>query len=390
MVKKLFKLTLTALLLTPLMTLAQPIIPSSPELAAKSWILLDAETGEVLAEHAADELLEPASLTKMMTVYIVSEEIESGRMSEDEEVNISVNAWQKGGTTSGGSTMFLSPDTQVEVIDLLRGVIIQSGNDASIALAEHVAGSEESFAEVMNTQALRLGMTHTHFENSTGWPAEGHLTTARDMAILARAVVRDHPDHYSLYAEREFEYAGINQPNRNELLWRDASVDGIKTGHTESAGYCLVASAERDGMRLISVVLGTDSMQARAVESQKLLTWGFRYYNTQQFYSAGDQMTEQQVWKGQSEVLSIGVGEDVFLTIPRGDSQALEAEIAVEPILQAPISLGQEVGRMKIIYRGETLRELPLVAQQEVEPAGFFGRLWDGLVLFVMQLFGRI
>lgn len=390
MVKKLFKLTLTALLLTPLMTLAQPIIPSSPELAAKSWILLDAETGEVLAEHAADELLEPASLTKMMTVYIVSEEIESGRMSEDEEVNISVNAWQKGGTTSGGSTMFLSPDTQVEVIDLLRGVIIQSGNDASIALAEHVAGSEESFAEVMNTQALRLGMTHTHFENSTGWPAEGHLTTARDMAILARAVVRDHPDHYSLYAEREFEYAGINQPNRNELLWRDASVDGIKTGHTESAGYCLVASAERDGMRLISVVLGTDSMQARAVESQKLLTWGFRYYNTQQFYSAGDQMTEQQVWKGQSEVLSIGVGEDVFLTIPRGDSQALEAEIAVEPILQAPISLGQEVGRMKIIYRGETLRELPLVAEQEVEPAGFFGRLWDGLVLFVMQLFGRI
>lgn len=390
MVNKFLKLILATVLVLPLVTTAQPIIPSSPELAAKSWILIDAQTGEVLAENAADEILEPASLTKMMTVYIVSEEIESGRLSEDEEVNISVNAWQKGGTTSGGSTMFLSPDTRVKVIDLLRGVIIQSGNDASIALAEHIAGSEESFAEVMNTQAQRLGMTHTHFENSTGWPAEGHVTTARDMAILARAVVRDHPDHYSLYAEKEFEYAGINQPNRNELLWRDASVDGIKTGHTESAGYCLVASAERDGMRLISVVLGTDSMQARAVESQKLLTWGFRYYSTQQFYSAGDQMTEQQIWKGQSDILPIGVAEDVFLTIPRGDSQALEAEIAVEPILEAPIALGQEVGRMKITYRGETLRELPLVAQQEVEASGFFGRLWDGLVLFVMKLFGRI
>jgi D-alanyl-D-alanine carboxypeptidase (penicillin-binding protein 5/6) len=390
MLNKFRTLVFAAALTLPLLVAAQPIIPSSPQLAAKSWILIDAQTGEVLAEKAADEVLEPASLTKMMTIYIVSEEIEAGRMSEDEEVSISVNAWQKGGTTSGGSTMFLSPDTQVEVIDLMRGVIVQSGNDASIALAEHIAGSEESFAEVMNAQAQRLGMTQTHFENSTGWPAEGHVTTARDMAILAAAVVRDHPDHYELYAEREFEYAGINQPNRNELLWRDASVDGIKTGHTESAGYCLVASAERDGMRLISVVMGTDSLQARAVEPQKLLTWGFRFYNTQQFYSAGDQMTEQQVWKGRSDILSIGVAEDVFLTIPRGDSQALEAEITVDSILQAPVDLGQEVGRMKITYRGETLRELPLVAQEQVEAAGFFGRLWDGLVLFVMQLFGRI
>lgn len=390
MPSKFLSLLLATALALPFSGIAQPIIPSSPDLAARSWILMDATTGEVLSEYAADEILEPASLTKMMTVYIVSEEIEAGRMSEEEEVNISVNAWQKGGTTSGGSTMFLSPDTQVKVIDLLRGVIIQSGNDASIALAEHIAGSEESFAEVMNAQAQRLGMTQTHFINATGWPAEGHVTTARDMAILAQAVVRDHPDHYQLYAEREFEYAGINQPNRNELLWRDASVDGIKTGHTESAGYCLVASAERDGMRLISVVLGTDSMQARAVESQKLLTWGFRFYNTQQFYTSGDQMTEQQVWKGRSDSLAIGVAEDVFLTIPRGDSQALEAEITVNPVLQAPIALGQEVGRMKINYRGETLQELPLVAQQEVAAAGFFGRLWDGLVLFVMQLFGRI
>ncbi len=388
MSRLLLALTFTLFLSAPVA--AQPIIPSSPELAARAWILIDSETGRLLAEHAADELLEPASLTKMMTVYIVSEEIESGRLNESDEVLVSVNAWQKGGTTSGGSTMFLSPNTRVPVIDLLRGVIIQSGNDASIALAEHIAGSEESFAEVMNTQAQRLGMTQTHFDNATGLPADTHLTTARDMAILAQAVVRDHPAHYALYAEKEFEYAGINQPNRNELLWRDASVDGIKTGHTESAGYCLVASAERDGMRLITVVMGTDTMQARATESQKLLTWGFRYYETREVYSAGAQLAEQQVWKGVADQAMIGIDRDLVLTLPRGDADAVQAEISVDPILEAPLALGQQVGLLKVSYRGETLAEVPLVVQQEVESAGFFGRFWDGLLLFFMRLFGRI
>jgi D-alanyl-D-alanine carboxypeptidase (penicillin-binding protein 5/6) len=325
-----------------------------------------------------------------MTTYIVSEEIEQGRLAETDEALVSVNAWEKGGTKSGSSTMFLSPNTRVPVIDLLRGVIIQSGNDASIVLAEHIAGSEESFAEVMNAQAQRLGMTDSHFANATGWPADGHVSSARDLAILARAVIQDHPQHYSLYAEKEFEYNGINQPNRNELLWRDASVDGIKTGHTESAGYCLVASADRDGMRLISVVMGADSTQARANESQKLLTWGFRYYTTHQAYTAGDVLADQQVWKGENDQVQIGVGEDIFLTVPRGDIEALQAEMSIDGILQAPLKRGDQVGRLKINYRGETLQELPLIVQQDVESAGFFGRVWDSLVLFFMRMFGRI
>ncbi len=374
----------------PLTAPAQPVIPSAPDLAARAWILMDATTGQVLAERNADLQLEPASLTKMMTTYIVSEEIEAGRLREDDEVLVSVNAWEKGGAASGSSTMFIPPNTRVSVIDLMRGVIIQSGNDASIALAEHVAGSEESFAEVMNAFARRMGMTNTHFVNATGWPADNHLSTARDMALLARAVIQDHPEHYHIYAERDFEYNNIRQPNRNELLWRDTSVDGVKTGHTNAAGYGLVASAQRDGMRLISVVLGTESMRARADESQKLLTWGFRYYSTHQAYRAGDQLASQQVWKGRNDQVRIGVDEDVVLTIPRGDQSALQAEIALDPVLEAPLAQGQEVGRLRLSYRGEILRELPLVTQEEVPAAGFFSRFWDGLVLFFMRLFGQI
>lgn len=368
---------------------AQPIIPAAPDLAASSWILIDANTGKVLTERDSELQLPPASLTKLMTAYLAFEEIDAGRLSLDEEVLVSENAWRKGGTTSGGSTMFLPPNEPATVEDLLRGIIIQSGNDASIAVAEHIAGSEEAFADLMTQQAQRMGLTSTNYWNATGLPADGHLTTAKDLSALAQAIIVDHPDHYQLYSEKEFEYNGINQPNRNQLLWRDSSVDGLKTGHTEEAGYCLVASAERNGMRLISVVMGTTSESVRTTESQKLLTWGFRYYSTHDLYSPTDSLAEAQVWEGKTKLLSLGVAEDIQLTIPRGDEAALTAEILVPEGLRAPISAGQEIGLIKVLYRGEVVHETELVAQHDIEQSGFFGRMWDRIKLFLMNIFGK-
>ena len=367
---------------------AQPIIPAAPELAAKSWILIDANTGKVLTEYNSELQLPPASLTKLMTSYLVFEEISAGRLSLDEEVLVSENAWIKGGTKSGGSTMFLPPNEPASIIDLLRGVIIQSGNDASIALAEHIAGSEEAFADLMTQQAHRMGLASTNYWNATGLPAEGHLTSAVDLANLAKAIIVGHPEFYSMYSEKEFEYNGIRQPNRNQLLWRDASVDGLKTGHTEEAGYCLVASALRNDMRLISVVMGTASEAVRATESQKLLTWGFRYFSSHDLYTPEDSLAEAQVWEGKTDLLSLGVAESVQLTIPRGDEAALSAEVVLPEDLRAPIEEGQELGLIKVVYRGDTLYEAPLVAQHAVEQAGFFGRLWDRIRLFFTNIFG--
>jgi len=368
---------------------ADVLMPAAPELSAKAWILVDANTGKVLAENNADEQLPPASLTKLMTSYIVSEEIKSGRVKETDMVRISVNAWEKGGWKSGSSTMSLAPNTEVPVIDLMRGVIIQSGNDASIALAEHIAGGEDAFAQVMNQQAALLGMNNSNFHNATGWPAEGHLTTARDLSILARHEINDHPEHYKIYSERYFEYNGINQPNRNRLLWRDSSVDGMKTGHTENAGYCLVASAERHGMRLVSVVMGTSSEEARARESQKLLSYGFRYYETARVYNAGDVLQENnRVWYGDSDNLNLVVADDLYLTIPRGARDELEAGIEVDSVLEAPIEAGQELGRLRVSYQGETLLDAPLVSDRAIPEAGLFSKLWDAIVLFVLNLLG--
>ena len=382
-------LSLLLVLFVSLPAWAQPIIPAAPELAAKSWILIDANTGKVLTEHDSGLQLPPASLTKLMTAYLVLEEIDVGRLSLDEEVLVSENAWRKGGTTSGGSTMFLPPNEPATIEDLLRGVIIQSGNDASIALAEHIAGSEEAFADLMTQQAQRMGLSSTNYWNATGLPADGHLTTAKDLATLAQAIIRDHPNQYSIYSEKEFEYNGIKQPNRNQWLWRDASVDGLKTGHTEEAGYCLVASAERNGMRLISVVMGTVSESVRTTESQKILTWGFRYYSTHDLYSSTDGLAEAQVWEGKTKLLSLGVAEDIKLTIPRGDEAALTAEVQIPDDLRAPIIAGQEVGLIKVLYRGEVVHEASLVAQHNVEQSGFFGRLWDRIKLFFMNIFGK-
>ena len=385
MLKKFVPTWIFALLIIAMTSVAHAkvLIPAPPQLAASAWILLDANTGKVLVEHNADEQLPPASLTKMMTSYIVASEIHSNKVAEQDQVPISVAAWKM-----GGSKMFVREGTSVPLIDLLRGVIIQSGNDASVALAEYLAGSEGAFADVMNQQATLLGMTNTTYHNATGWPAEGHLTTARDLSLLARALIQDYPSHYGIYSEKYFEYNGINQPNRNRLLWRDSSVDGLKTGHTEEAGYCLVASAVRKGMRLVSVVMGTRSESARAQESQKLLAYGFRYYETGKVYSAGDVIQENTpVWYGKENSVNLIVPEDVYVTIPRGAKEDLDAKILVDDIIKAPLLYKQELGRLSVSYEGESVLDLPLVADHAVEEAGLFSRLWDFISLFFKGLF---
>ncbi|WP_096085411.1 D-alanyl-D-alanine carboxypeptidase family protein [Agaribacterium haliotis] len=364
---------------------APVLMPAPPQLAAKAWILIDANSGKVLVEHNADQELPPASLTKMMTSYIISEEIAAGRLSEDTLVQVSENAWRKGGFKSGSSTMALEPRMEVKVIDLMRGVIIQSGNDASIALAEHVAGSEEAFADVMNQQAHLLGMTHSNYANSTGWPAPGHLTTARDLAILAQAVINDHPEHYAIYAEKYFKFNGINQPNRNKLLFRNKFVDGLKTGYTKESGYCLVASEKRNDMRLISVVLGTKSKEARAAESQRLLAYGFRYFETYNLYSKNQVVPDlsQRVWGGAVDSVDLMLANDVVATIPRGARDKLSLESEIDTVIKAPVQAGQELGLLRLKLDGELVAEAPLLAASSVEEAGFFSRMWDELILMI-------
>ncbi|WP_020208096.1 D-alanyl-D-alanine carboxypeptidase family protein [Gilvimarinus chinensis] len=359
----------------------QVLIPAPPQLAASAYLLLDAETGKVLVEHNADEQLPPASLTKMMTSYIVTHELEQGRLGEQDLVNVSVKAWKM-----GGSKMFVREGTQVPVMDLLRGVIIQSGNDASVALAEHIAGGEDAFADVMNQTASLLGMNNTHYVNSTGWPAEGHLTTARDLALLAKAIIVDHPQYYPLYAEKYFEYNGINQPNRNRLLFRDDSVDGLKTGHTEAAGYCLVASAKRSDMRLISVVMGTSSENSRAAETQKLLAYGFRYFENTTVYRAGEELDSGRIWYGTTDQVVLTVADDIRLTVPRGSRDSIEANLKLPETLKAPVSSGEQLGTVTLSLNGEVLAEVPAVAAEAVEEAGFFARLIDSLKLFIKGL----
>lgn len=367
---------------------AELLMPAAPQIAAKAWVLMDADTGQVILEHNAHEKLPPASLTKMMTSYIVSKEIQNGRLKEDDRARVSKYAWETGGWASGSSVMSLLPNTEAKIIDLIRGVIIQSGNDASIVLAEHIAGSERAFADIMNQQADILGMKDSHFENSTGLPGETHLTTAYDLAILAQALIRDFPEHYKIYSEKYFEYDKHRQPNRNRLLWRDSTVDGIKTGHTQEAGYCLVASAVRDGMRLISVVMGTSGEEVRARESQTLLSYGFRYYETAKLFGAGDVLVKQsRVWYGESNQVDLVASEDVFATIPRGSKELLATDVQVESVLKAPLAKGQELGRVKVLYEGKQLADIPVVVAEDIPEAGFFSRLWDAVMLFFVNLF---
>ena len=373
-----------------LSTAAAPVlVPSPPKLAASSWILMDATTGKVIVEENADESLPPASLTKMMTDYIAAAEIEAGRITLDDEVPISERAWR-----TGGSKMFVRVGDRVRLEDLIRGIVIQSGNDASVAVAEYIAGSEEAFADLMNQQAYLLGMKNSQFRNPTGWPAEGHYSSARDLALLARQIIVEHPDHYAYYSEREFTYGTdfqtgepITQRNRNGLLWLDQTVDGMKTGHTEEAGYCLVASAERNGMRLISVVLGTDSTRARVQESQTLLRYGFRFYETLEVFAGGAELERQQVWKGAREDVAVGLPEDLVMTLVRGRYDDLEASVTVQPWLVAPLSAGDEIGSLTVSLDGDVLHEGPLVIVEDVPEAGFFLRVWHSLYLFFAKLF---
>jgi len=367
---------------------AELLMPAPPQIAGTAWVLMDANTGQILVEHNAHEKVPPASLTKMMTSYIVSKEIENGRIKEDDMARVSEYAWKTGGWASGSSVMSLLPNTEAKVIDLLRGVIIQSGNDASIVLAEHLAGSEAAFADIMNQQAELLGMKSSHFENATGLSSENHLTTAYDMALMAQALIRDYPEHYKIYSEKYFEYDNHRQPNRNRLLWRDSTVDGVKTGHTDAAGYCLVASAVRDGMRLISVVMGTSGEEVRARESQTLLSYGFRYFESAKLFSAGEVLVENsRVWYGEKDRVNLVAGGDVYAIIPRGSKEQLQSEIQIEPVLKAPLEKGQELGRAKVVFDGKELADIPVVVAEEIPEAGFFSRLWDAIMLFFMNLF---
>ncbi|MEC8919125.1 MAG: D-alanyl-D-alanine carboxypeptidase family protein [Pseudomonadota bacterium] len=358
------------------------LIPSPPDLAASAWVLMDASTGQLLVNHNGDQRLPPASLTKMMTAYIVEQEIEGGNISDSDMVSISENAWR-----TGGSRMFIREGTQVSVEDLLRGLVVQSGNDASVALSEYVAGSESAFADLMNQQAQRMGMQNSHFMNPTGLPNDDHYSSAHDLAILARHIITDFPDHYQIYSEKYFTYNDIRQPNRNRLLWRDPDVDGLKTGHTEAAGYCLVASAKKQDTRLIAVVMGTDSDEARAAETQRLLNYGFRFFQTRKLYDAGSVLNEARIWGGASDTVRLGVQNEVSMTVPRGSADSLTARLNLPETLRAPIQAGQQVGMLEIKSGDEVLGQQPLVALEGVEEGSIFKRVWDSIVLFVTGLF---
>lgn len=353
-------------------------IPAAPKVAAQNYILVDANSGRVLAEKEADVQVEPASITKLMTSYVIYNELEAGRLSMDDMVTISEKAWRM-----GGSRMYVEVDKQVSVHDLMKGLIIQSGNDATVALAEHIAGTERAFVDLMNQYAAKLGMTNTHFLNSTGWPEEGHLTSARDIAKLALAVIQEFPEHYAWYKEKVFTYNNIKQYNRNKLLWSDDSVDGIKTGHTESAGYCLVASAVRSDMRLISVVLNTDSEKTRASVSQSLLNYGFRFFETHKLYAAGEVLNRSRVWKGDSEKVSLGLLKDLYITIPRGSYKQLEAVMDVDANIVAPLDKGSQHGAVRVNLAEEEMLHTPLVALESVGEGSMFQIAKD----HILQLF---
>ena len=355
---------------------AVTVVPDAPEVQAHSYLVMDAESGTYLVEENIDRKVGPASLTKMMTAYVVASQISEGHIARTDKVVVSEKAWRM-----TGSRMFIEVGKEVSVEDLLKGVIIQSGNDASVALAEHVSGSEEAFAQLMNQYADKLGIKDTHFVNSSGWPDENHYTTARDLSILARRLIRDYPEIYALHSVKEFTYNDIKQINRNSLLWRDESVDGIKTGHTESAGYCLVASAERDGMRLISVVMGTDDIKARTSATQALLSYSYRFFETKTLYSAGETITTAKVWKGERDTLELVVETDLLLTLPRGQYQELQPVMSIEEKLIAPISAGQELGRLELLLDDKVIAARPLVALEAVAEGNFFIQLRDHIKL---------
>jgi len=361
------------------------VVPNPPVLENKAYVLMDADSGRVLAASNPDQQLEPASLTKMMTSYIVEHSLQTNRLKETDQVLVSEHAWCRG--TSTESCMYLPLNSSASVIDMLRGVIIQSGNDASKALAEHIGGSEPAFAEIMNAEAKRIGMKNTNFMNATGLPDPAHVTTARDMAILAQAIIRDNPKYYPIYSEKEFTYNNIKQGNRNALLYTDPTVDGLKTGHTDNAGYCLVASSKRGNMRLISAIMGTTSMQARADQTRALLSWGFSSYETIKPLTAGKVLGDAQVWFGTENQVKAGLDRDLSITLPRGQKDKVQAVTRLMPDLEAPIAKGQKVGEVVVTLDGKTIATQPVVAMEAVEETNFVVRLWHHLKRFLSNLF---
>jgi D-alanyl-D-alanine carboxypeptidase (penicillin-binding protein 5/6) len=368
--------SLLALLMPAVLWGAAKPIPNPPELDATSYYLVDFDSGRVLAENNPDDRVEPASITKLMTAYLVDKAIADGDVTLDEMVTISEKAWRM-----QGSKMFVEVGKQVPVSDLLKGLIIQSGNDASVALAEHLAGSESAFAGYMNHQAKLLGMDNTNYVNATGWPDENHYSSARDIAILTRTIIDEFPESYSYYKEREYTFNKIRQFNRNRLLWRDDSVDGVKTGHTEAAGFCLVASAQREEMRLISVVLGAGSDKARTQSSQSLLNYGFRYFETHKLYRSDEVLKTAQIWYGDQEQISLGVGKDIFITIPRGRYRDLDASMEIDAEISAPVERGQSLGQVNIKLDDEMILSEAIVAMQTVNEGSLIERAMDSIKL---------
>ncbi|WP_087543955.1 MULTISPECIES: D-alanyl-D-alanine carboxypeptidase PBP5/6 [unclassified Acinetobacter] len=379
------KSALAALLLLPSLSYAATVLPSPPELNNKSYVLMDYETGQILAAKNENEKLAPASMTKMMTSYIIEQKLLKGELTDNEQVRMNESAWCRG--TSAESCMYVPLNGTATVLEMLRGIIIQSGNDASKAMAEHIAGNEGTFAHMMNQEAKRIGMVNTHFINSTGMPAEGHYSTAKDMAVLAQHIIKDSSKYYPIYSEKEFTFNGIKQGNRNALLYTDPSVDGLKTGHTDEAGYCLTTSSKRGPMRLISVIFGTPSMNERAGQTRTLLAWGFANFETANVQPANQVLAKAKVWFGKEDNVQIGLAENFNVTMPKGQADKIKTQLVVQPKLNAPLAKGQVVGKLVASLDGKVIAEKPLVALKPVEEASFFARLIDHIKMFFSNLF---
>ena len=361
---------------------AQSMVPKAPKLNLDSYILLEANTNTVIAEFNSENQISPASMTKVMSGYVIADQIANGAISLDDKVLVSEKAWK-----TGGSKMFIEAGKRVSVRDLLSGIIIQSGNDATVAMAEYVAGSEEGFVDFMNDYASELGLSNTLFQNAVGWTDPNHFSSANDLAQLTKALIANFPDHYATYKEKEFTFSGIRQLNRNKLLWRDDSVDGVKTGHTESAGYCLISSAKRNDMRLIAVVAGSPSENERLISSQRLLEYGFRFFATQKLISKDSEITTAKVWGGKMDEVALGTKEDILLTLPRSDFKNIKANYNFKNNIQAPISNGDVIGDIEFISNDRVVLSAPLVAVESVEAKGFFGRIWARIVFWILSLF---
>jgi len=370
-------------LLTTLFAFGQSFVPDAPELDLKSYILIEPNTNTVIAEFNSTSEIEPASMTKIMTAYVAADQISNELIAVDDEVLISEKAWRM-----EGSRMFIEAGKRVSVSDLLKGIIIQSGNDASVAIAEYVGGTERGFVDLMNAYAGSLSMNNTNFQNSTGLPAENHFSSAKDLAILTSNLITKFPEIYSFYKEKQFTFNEIKQLNRNKLLWRDDSSDGVKTGHTKAAGYCVVGSAKRGDMRLITVVAGSDSDNNRFMASQRLLEYGFRFFATQKILNANQEYKQINIWGGVEKTLGLGVLEDISITLPRASFKDLVVNYNYSNNIQAPIEIGQKIGTLEIVNNDEIVFSTDLVALQNIKAKGFFGRLWSKFVLWILSLFG--